>query len=125
MHYKKLFTHVESHASAVNLLESREQRYIKAINSNNNIIIFSARITPIFNARYFQRKSFHMPVRKRRQKELRVSNVAFLLVVFKLHHVSEGVNALRTGSRPNLPSNTNYTNTRFSVAIRRPVSGQN
>ena len=35
-HYKKLFTHVESHASAVSLLNSGEQRYIKAINNNNN-----------------------------------------------------------------------------------------
>ena len=33
--YKKLFTHVELHASAVSLLESGEQRYIKAINNNN------------------------------------------------------------------------------------------
>ena len=33
---KKLFTHVESHASAVSLLESREWRYIKAINNNKN-----------------------------------------------------------------------------------------
>ena len=33
---KKLFTHVESHASAVSLLESGEYRYIKAINNNNN-----------------------------------------------------------------------------------------
>ena len=33
--YKKLFTHAESHASAVSLLESGEQRYIKAINNNN------------------------------------------------------------------------------------------
>jgi len=31
-----LITHVESHASAVSLLESREQRYIKAIKNNNN-----------------------------------------------------------------------------------------
>ena len=29
--YKKLVTHVESHASAVSLLESGEQRFIKAI----------------------------------------------------------------------------------------------
>ena len=29
--YKKLVTHVESHASAVSLVESGEQRYIKAI----------------------------------------------------------------------------------------------
>ena len=34
--YKKLVTRVESHASAVSLLESGEQRYIKAINNNNN-----------------------------------------------------------------------------------------
>ena len=34
MRYKKLFTHVESHASAVSLLKSGEQRYIKAINNN-------------------------------------------------------------------------------------------
>ena len=32
---KKLFTHVESQASAASLLESGEQRYIKAINNNN------------------------------------------------------------------------------------------
>ena len=29
--YKKLVTHVESHASAVSLLESGEWRYIKAV----------------------------------------------------------------------------------------------
>ena len=33
--YKKLFTHVESHASAVSLLESREYRYIKVTNNND------------------------------------------------------------------------------------------
>ena len=32
-HYKKLVTQVESQASAVSLLESREQRCIKAINN--------------------------------------------------------------------------------------------
>ena len=42
--YKKLFTHVESHASAVSLLESGEQRYIKAINNNNNTGFFSTEI---------------------------------------------------------------------------------
>ena len=35
--YKKLFTHVESHASAMSLLESGEQCEIKAINNNNNL----------------------------------------------------------------------------------------
>ena len=35
--YKKLVTFVELHASAVSLLESREQRYIKAISNNNNV----------------------------------------------------------------------------------------
>ena len=34
MRYKKLFTNVESHASAVSLLQIGEQRYIKAINNN-------------------------------------------------------------------------------------------
>ena len=33
---EKLVTHVESHASAVSLLESGEQRYVKAINKYNN-----------------------------------------------------------------------------------------
>ena len=33
-----------------------------------------------------------MPVRKRRQKGLKVSNFALLLVVFNWHHGSEGVN---------------------------------
>ena len=37
--HKKLVTYAESDASAVNLLESREQRCIKA-NSSNNIIPF-------------------------------------------------------------------------------------
>ena len=32
---KKLFSHVESHRSAVSLLESGEWRYIKAINNNS------------------------------------------------------------------------------------------
>ena len=36
MRYKKLFTRVESHASAVSLLKSREYRYIKVTNNNNN-----------------------------------------------------------------------------------------
>ena len=49
---------------------------------------------------YFQccvsiKKSFHMPVRKRRQKELRVYIFALLLLVFKWHHGSEGVNVCR------------------------------
>ena len=38
MRYKKLVTHVESPMSAVRLLESGEQSYIKAINNNNNSI---------------------------------------------------------------------------------------
>ena len=37
-------------------------------------------------------RSFHMPVWKRRQKGLRVSNFALSWVVFKWHHGSEGVN---------------------------------
>ena len=37
--YKNLVTHVQSHASSVSLLESGEQRYTKAINSSNRIIL--------------------------------------------------------------------------------------
>ena len=35
--HKKLFTQVESHASAVSLLNSGEQRYMKVTNNNNNL----------------------------------------------------------------------------------------
>ena len=54
--------------------------------------IFCILKTSTFNA-VFQWKSIHMPVavRKRRQKQLRVSNFAFLLVVFKWHRGSKGV----------------------------------
>ena len=46
----------------------------------------------IYCQRYaFWWKCFHMPVRKRRQKGLKVSNFVLLLVVFKWHHGSEGV----------------------------------
>ena len=38
-------------------------------------------------------KSFHMPVRKRKPKGLKVSNLALLWVVFKWHHGSERVNS--------------------------------
>ena len=41
---KKLFTHVESHASAVSLLESGEQRYIKAINNSFTVQSFKANV---------------------------------------------------------------------------------
>ena len=53
MRYKKLVTYTESHASAVSLLESGEQRYIKAIIIIiiiiiiiNIIIIYSGMGTP-------------------------------------------------------------------------------
>ena len=50
---------------------------------------------PFYNI-YFYRLALrwqivHMPVRKRRQKCLKVANFALLLVVFKWHHDSEGV----------------------------------
>ena len=44
-------------------------------------------------------KSFHMPVRKRRQKQLRVLNFALLLVVLKWRHGSEVVNGRRVFDR--------------------------
>ena len=37
MSYKKLVTHVQSNVSVVNLLESREQRYIKKQSRRNKI----------------------------------------------------------------------------------------
>ena len=37
-----LVSHVESHASAVSLLESGELRYVKAINNNNNNLALRA-----------------------------------------------------------------------------------
>ena len=37
IHSEKLFTHVESNASTVSLLESGEYCDIKAINKNNNV----------------------------------------------------------------------------------------
>ena len=45
-----------------------------------------------FQSYAFWWKPFHMPVRKRRQKCLRVSNVPIVLVVFKWHRISDGVN---------------------------------
>ena len=46
-----------------------------------------------FQCYIFQWKSIHMPVavRKRRRKQLRVSNFALLLVIFKRHRGSYGV----------------------------------
>ena len=45
-----------------------------------------------FQCFVFRRKSFHVPVRKRRQKQLRLSNFALLLVALKWHHGGERVN---------------------------------
>ena len=47
-----------------------------------------------FQCYAFWWKSFHMPVRKRRRKDWRVSNFALIWVVFKWHHGSEGVNSV-------------------------------
>ena len=44
--YKKLVTHIESHASAVSLLESGEQRYIKAI-----IVVIVVRVQELCESR--------------------------------------------------------------------------
>ena len=44
--YKKLVTHIESHASAVSLLESGEQRYIKAI-----IVVIVIRVQELCESR--------------------------------------------------------------------------
>ena len=45
-----------------------------------------------FQCYAFWSKSFHMPVQKRRQKGLMISNFTLLLAVFKWHHGTEGVN---------------------------------
>ena len=47
--YKKLFTYAESHASAVSLLESAEQRYTKAINNNNYMKRFIVLFVSLFS----------------------------------------------------------------------------
>ena len=55
--YKKLVTHVESHASAMSLLESGEQRHIKAIiinNNNNNTSSFQAASSSFFDGALLQ-----------------------------------------------------------------------
>ena len=43
-------------------------------------------------------KSLHTPVRKRKQKGLKVLNLALLFVVFKRRHGSEGVNDDKAGA---------------------------
>ena len=45
-------------------------------------------------------KSFHTPVRKRKQKGSRVSNFAFALAIFKRHHGSEGVKRIPLDNFP-------------------------
>ena len=57
--------------------------------------IFQSYNTSTFNAMRFDKKSFHMPVRKRKQKGLRVSNFALLLVVFSSDIIAvKGLRAL-------------------------------
>ena len=50
-------------------------------------------------------KSFHKPMRKRKQKRIRVSHFALLIVVFKLNHDREGVN--------------NAAHSRYAIAVLR------
>ena len=49
-----------------------------------------------------KQKNFHMQVRKRKHKGLRVSGFALLVVVFKWHHGSEGVKPTAIASDPRL-----------------------
>ena len=60
MHYKKLVTQVESHASAVILLESGEQRYIKAIN-NNRTLFYHYLTTARVSGSFYKRVVFTPP----------------------------------------------------------------
>ena len=62
-------------------------------------VYFPVHFPSTFNA-VFWRKSFHVPVWKRRQKGLRVSNFALSMAVFKWHHGSEGVNEKRLEHEP-------------------------
>ena len=77
----------QEYAIAVNLYNFRAER-CRAAPANR---IFSGPITAVFNAMCFDENPFTCRCEKRRQKGLRVSNVALLLVVFKWHHGSEGV----------------------------------
>ena len=54
--------------------------------------IFSSPITHLLSMLYISIKIFLDPGVKKKQKGIRVSNLALLLIVFKLHHGSEGVN---------------------------------
>ena len=71
MGYKKLFTHVESHASAVSLLESGEQRYIKAISNNNNN---DGHRKSKYNGHMTQEKATDYRNRKKRKKRKKRDN---------------------------------------------------
>ena len=53
--------------------------------------IFTGPLTSILNAMHFDKNCFTYQLEKRKQKGLRVSNFALLLVAFKWHHGSEGV----------------------------------
>ena len=55
--YEKLFTHVESHASAVSLLNSGEPRYIKAINNSQFDWISTNNVTAEMTSTLFSRKN--------------------------------------------------------------------
>ena len=65
--------------------------------------IFSGPITHLLSALWVLMKILsHASLWKRRQKGLRVSNLALLLVVFKWYHGSEGVkNQLYSANTPN------------------------
>ena len=61
MRSEKILIHVESHASAVSLLKSGEQHYIKAI-SNNNSLCLSVLVTDTCREATEQKKYLHLLV---------------------------------------------------------------
>ena len=60
--------------------------------SYNIYFIFSGPIISIFSAMCFNENPLVCQCKKRKQKDLRVWDLALLWVIFKWHHGSEGVN---------------------------------
>ena len=86
-----------------------------------------------FQCYAFWWKSVHMPVRKRRLKSWTISNFSLVLVVFKWHHGSEGVNGQAwahlkfiTGlySHRSLERSSSATEQYYSASMARSILGK-
>ena len=80
-HYTKLVTHVEAHASAVSLLESGEQCYIKATNNNSN------------NKASWQNESEEM-MEQTRYSRTEGKTVCTLMFVFSCHSLTPSLHVV-------------------------------